>query len=168
MIVKLKEIVMGNTAEWCKLPYPDHPDGCPNFGKKKGCPPTAPLATDLITDPYYLVYLYYDLEAQEKRMKEKHPKWSTRQARCCLYWQRTVMKEVMVEAKFLIKTLSSEKSLFRMAYGYDEPQSSIILENPEGAGIDLFKTCEQAGIHLERDYLHQRYVYKMVIVGKTK
>ena len=157
MIVQLKEIVMGNTAEWCLQPYPDHKKGCPNYGKREGCPPLAPLATDLIRDPYYLVYQKFDLAAQEKRLLEKHPNWSKRQARCCLYWQRGFVKGLLIEAwEFLIQKV------------YETNECYECVENPEGAGIDLFKTCEQAGIHLERDYLHQQFVYKMVIVARRK
>lgn len=155
MKVQLKEIVSGPTAKWCNLPYSDHPKGCPNFGKKDGCPPFAPRWNELIESPFYLVYRKFDLEAQEKRMLEKHPKWSKRQARCCLYWQRHV-----------IRCLSDEAWCDVMDLEYQTGDCYDVIENPEGAGIDMFETCRRVGIELERDYLNQQYVYKMVIIGK--
>lgn len=157
MKVQVKEIVSGDTAKWCKLPYPDHPKGCPNFNKREGCPPNAPNFGELIEWPYYLVYYKFDLEAQEKRMLQKHPNWSKRQARCCLYWQRRVIKELLADAWGLLLELE-----------FHTKDSYTVIENPEGAGIDLFKTCKLARIELERDYLNQRFVYKMVVVGKTQ
>lgn len=155
MKIQLEEIISANTVEWCKLPYPNHPKGCPNFGKRGGCPPDAPLWQSLVESPYLLVYQRFDLEAQENRMLKKHPNWSTRQARCCLYWQKSVTSSVIAEAqKFvLLDYLFGSKSLY-------------IIKNPEGAGVDLFRTCRLVGIELERDYLNQKYVYKMVLVGR--
>lgn len=156
MKVQLKEIVSGDTAKWCILPYLDHPKGCPNYNKKKGCPPNTPNFEELIEWPFYLVYKKFDLGVQEKQMLLKHPDWSKRQARCCLYWQRGVVKELIDEAwGFLIELEYHTKN------GY------TVIENPEGAGIDLFKTCKLANIELERNYLNQSNVYKMVIIGKT-
>lgn len=152
MIYPLYIIISGDyVAGWCRLPYPGHPKGCPNFGKKEGCPPKAPRYDEVIDPPYYLVWQQFDLAAQEKRMKERHPEWSTRQARCCLYWQRGLMSEIIDEA---------------WAFIYTEFPDGKILMNPEGALVDLFATCKKHGIYLERDYLNQQYVYKMVIVGK--
>ena len=155
MKVQLKEVVSADTAKWCRLPYPDHPKGCPNFDKKENCPPFAPLWNWLVEAPYYLVYQRFDLEAQEKKMLAKHPNWSKRQARCCLYWQRKIVKELLNDAEGV-----------RIGLEYDINERFIVIENPEGAGVDLFETCRMAGIQLERDYLHQKYVYKMVIVAK--
>lgn len=158
MIISLQLIETADTAKWCRLPYPDHPKGCPNFGKKDGCPPTAKFWNEIIEPPYYLVYQIFDLEAQEKRMLEKHSNWSKRQARCCLYWQRGLVNSIIFEAKELMHRLVL----------YSHGVEYTILENPEGAGINLFKTCNRVGIKLEKDYLNQRYVYKMVIIGKKK
>ena len=44
------EVVVDYRArDWCRLPYPDHPRGCPNFGRRADCPPMAPLI--LIGEP---------------------------------------------------------------------------------------------------------------------
>lgn len=156
MKVQLKEIISTNTAKLCRLPYPDHPKGCPNFGKKQGCPPDTPLWHSLVESPYWLVYQRFDLDAQEKRMLEKHPNWSKRQARCLLYWQKGVYNSVISEA------ISYMNFLFFLSKG----EKHRLISNPEGAGIDLFETCRMAGIKLERDYLNQKHVYKMVLIGK--
>ena len=43
----------------CRKPYPGNPKGCPNYGKKKECPPQAPLIEDFIDllQPHYFVVL---------------------------------------------------------------------------------------------------------------
>lgn len=157
MIIPLKVVILTDTTPWCKLPYPSHPNGCPNFGKKEGGPPSAPSFNDLVEFPCFLVYKQFDLEAQEKKLLAKHPKWSKRQARCCLYWQRGVVQDVMHEA---IEFLCEKECTTGDTYE--------IVKNPEGAGVNLFKTCKIHGLELDRDYLNQKYVYKMVIVGKKK
>ena len=98
MKVQLNEIVSTNTAKLCVLPYPNHPKGCPNFNKKEGCPPNTPLWDSIIKPPYYLFYQQFDLQKQEQRMLKRHPRWSKRQARCCLYWQRKVVKSLLDDA----------------------------------------------------------------------
>lgn len=163
VIVQLREIIMGNTWDWCRLPYGENKKGCPNYGKKAGCPPSAPLVMSLIERPYYLVYQRFDLAAQEKRMKEKHPKWTARQARNCRYWQKKLVKELLNEAEGHLINLE-----YTLGNAWSSLRSFVIVENPEGAGVNLFETCRRAGIILERDYLHQQYVYKMVLIGKRK
>ena len=81
----------GNPEKLCRLPYPGHPKGCPNAGKRVSCPPEAPM---LSPGRYLLVAVQFDLAAWAARMKEKHPAWSDRQARCCLYWQGQVRREL--------------------------------------------------------------------------
>lgn len=76
-------------GSWCQLPYPGHPNGCPNHGKKSHCPPFAPMCYDffdfnrrcwfLITD--------FDFASYIEAMQTIHPSWSERRLRCVLYWQ---------------------------------------------------------------------------------
>ena len=41
--------VVDNTVRaLCVRPYPGHPNGCPNFDKKVGCPPGAQHIDDII------------------------------------------------------------------------------------------------------------------------
>jgi predicted metal-binding protein len=82
--------------EWCKLPYPNHPKGCPNYNKNPECPPQAPRIEDWLdlNRQHWFIVVEFDLDAFAKRMKEKHPGWSDKQCRCCLYWQNIPRKEL--------------------------------------------------------------------------
>jgi len=73
--------------ELCKSPYPNHPRGCPNYGKKKGCPPKQKLFFDVFDCYFYLIFTEFDLGSHVSRLKKKHPKWTQRQLECCMYWQ---------------------------------------------------------------------------------
>lgn len=69
-------------------------------------------------------------------MKKLHPNWSDRQARCLLYWQGSVRKKLKEEARAFID--SQDKEL-------------ILIETPKANGVNVFKTCENVNIILERN-----------------
>jgi len=94
VVVKPLEKIIYNLKSrgWCKLPYPGHPRGCPNYGKRDICPPKAPLIMDVPDPPFILVGVSFDLGAWAKKLKKKHPHWSDKKARCCLYWQGKVRR----------------------------------------------------------------------------
>lgn len=51
MIIKLpgSSVVYERKIQfYCKRPFPAHPEGCPNFGVKKGCPPNEKLIDEII------------------------------------------------------------------------------------------------------------------------
>lgn len=148
-IRSLTDVVIDLRARgWCKLPYPNHPKGCPNFGKRESCPPKASLFNDVVDPPFTLVGVKFNLGEWVKEMKEKHPKWSDRQARCCLYWQGKVRKRLREECK---KITSNDNK---------------ILYCPEATGVHVFKTCETIGIKLERN--PQDVVWKIAIIGRKR
>jgi len=68
-------------------------------------------------------------------MKELHPKWSDKQARCVLYWQSSVRKKLLAEAKTFLKNNTD----------------LILIEIPEANGVNVFRTCEKANSILERN-----------------
>lgn len=153
MIIELHEenMVLDPRAggPWCKLPYPNHPRGCPNYGKKKTCPPNSKSFEDLVRPPFFLVIRPFNLEAHARRMKERHPEWSDRQCRNLLYWQKKVDKELREEATAFIESRDDDL---------------VLLETPEANGVDVFKTCKNVGIILERN--PRKIVKKIMIVGK--
>lgn len=146
-----KNIFLDSRAKgpWCKLPYPNHPRGCPNYGKKKTCPPFSKPLKEVMKPPFFLIVRSFDLKAHANRMKKLHPNWSDRQARCLLYWQGSVRKKLIEEAKAFID--SQDKEL-------------ILIENPEANGVNVFKTCETVNIILERN--PKKIVWKVMLIGK--
>ena len=155
MIIDLREedLVLDPRARgiWCKLAYPNHPKGCPNYGKKKTCPPHSKPFEDLVRPPFFLVVRRFDLEAQARRMKERHPEWSDRQCRNLLYWQKKVDKKLREEANMFVES---------------QDDDLVLLEVPEANGVHVFKTCENVGIHLERN--PRKIVWKVMLVGKRR
>ena len=118
----------------CIKPYPNHPKGCPNFGKKEGCPPKAKKFEDVfdITKPIYAIVNVFDLKSHADKMKEKHPNWSERQIYCCLYWQKTARKQLLEGIKEFLKEHK----------GYTE-------QHVQAMGVEVTKTLEAVGIELE-------------------
>ena len=135
--------------EWCKLPYPDHPRGCPNYGKHITCPPNAPLIYDYfnLDKPLYLIPVQFDLGAHIKKMLAKHPDWSERQARCVLYWQSSVNKE-----------LKAECNIFR--WKHPEMITTIC---PEAMGVNVIETARWCGFQVETK--PTKIVYKIALAG---
>ena len=136
-IVPIKKLILNpSVGEWCQLPYPGHPKGCPNYGKNDRCPPKVQHVTDCfdLEKPLYFVHSEFDLKAHAAKMQEKHPGWSERQCRCVLYWQpksRKQMKERAASACLELKT-------------------NRITACPEGMGVNVFATARLAGLNLER------------------
>src|ERR1035437_5810349 len=101
MIIPLQNIIIDHKMrEMCKLPYPNHPNGCPNYNKKKGCPPISKMFD--LQPPYYAIINEFDLATHVKKMYQLHPMWSERQAYFCVYWQpkaRKKLKEQIVQFK---------------------------------------------------------------------
>jgi len=155
MIIELSEtdLLLDPRARgpWCKLPYPNHPSGCPNYGKRKTCPPFSKEINELIEPPYYLVIRSFDIEAQVKKMKDRHPEWSERQCRNLLYWQKGVVKKLKEEAKAFIES---------------QDDDLLLVEIPEANGVNVFKTCENIRIILERN--PRKIVIKIMLIGRRK
>lgn len=131
-----KLVVSPKAREWCLLPYPGHPRGCPMFGRKPTCPPQAPMIQDFL-DPsksLYIVWAEFNLAAHAQRMKQAHPNWSERQCRCLLYWQQGVRAELRhnVQAAMMM-TGTTEATLV-----------------PEAMGVNVYATCAASGLRLDR------------------
>lgn len=137
MIVKdvtNKLIINSEARAWCVLPYPDHPKGCPNYGKKATCPPQAPFIKDWLggTGELRFVCVSFNLKEHADRMLWLHPNWSPRQARCLLYWQPRVNKELIS----LVSTFVHENGL-KITYC------------PEAMGVNVIQTARDCGIPIE-------------------
>lgn len=77
---------------WCQLTYPNHPQGCPNHGKKNWCPPHAPLVSEFfnLNKRHWFLITEFDFIQYVEAFRIKHPAWSERRLRCVLYWQNKV------------------------------------------------------------------------------
>ena len=149
-IVTQVEVVVDHSMRGkCTLPYPGHPKGCPNFGKKDICPPKAPMIEQVLNlaEPVWLVAVPFDLAAHVQEMGKKHPGWTMRQRANLLYWQGSVKKRLAQKAKCqaIVEDLS------------------LIIGCPEACGVDMTATCAAAGIYLEWPPVNT--VWKAVLIG---
>ena len=135
-LVKLSEVVYDVRARdgiWCKLSYPNHPKGCPNF---PACPlkhPDFKTVSDAYT--WFAVVEEFDLKAHAEAMKLKHPEWSERQCRNLLYWQNGVRKRLF------------EKALHFRHIG----DIILTLTVPEACGVNVYETMAKVGIVIQRN-----------------
>lgn len=83
--------------EWCKMPYPGHPKGCPNYGKHPRCPPHAPLFDEYfdMERAFLVLVAEFDMKRYVEVMRAKHPAWTERKLRNPLYWQNSVRKRLV-------------------------------------------------------------------------
>lgn len=136
-IVSVKKLIHYlKVKDWCALPYPGHPKGCPNYGKKEKCPPQSPYVTDIfdLTKKLYFVYSEFDLAAHMEEMKQRHPHWTERQLRNVLYWQNTSKKEARGLAQKAMRSLKAD----------------VYTLMGESLGVHLYATCRLSGLKLEK------------------
>ncbi|MEN6440913.1 MAG: hypothetical protein ABFD97_20275 [Syntrophobacter sp.] len=136
-IYPVKKLVLNKKVGlWCRLPYPGHPKGCPNYNKHDRCPPNA-RKLEYFFDmdlKLYLVHSEFDLQAHAEAMKIKHPEWTDRQCRCVLYWQSRSRKQL----------------IDRILESIPEGQKVIFSTCPEGMGVNVFATAKLAGLTLDK------------------
>jgi hypothetical protein len=153
MILPLKEKDLvfdkNSIGPWCKLPYPGHPKGCVNFDKRIGCPPKSEFFQNIITAPFFLAAQKFVIASYSEKIKNKIPNWTDRQASCLKYYQKSVSKKIKEEAKTFIES---------------KKQNLILIERPEANGIDIFNTCKNIGIFLDRN--PKKIMWKIMLIGK--
>jgi predicted metal-binding protein len=144
-----KLVINPEVRGWCKLPYPGHPRGCPNFGKRADCPPRVGIIGDFfdLSKKHWLIVLPFDLAAFKEKMRIKHPAWSERQLGCCIYWQAGVKRRLREAClKFMAKYPGTTFNFY-----------------PEAMGVNVFLTLAQFGYKLERRPI--KTIYKVALVG---
>lgn len=136
----------------CSHPYPNHLHGCPNYGKKPGCPPQCRKIENVLNlkKPVYAIWNKFNLADHVARMKDLHPFWSWRQLVCCLYWQPRARKQ-----------LKANLILFKRQH-----PDLIIVPNPEGAGVNVTATMARIGIHLQ--WPPKTTTYQVALAGTPK
>lgn len=149
MLLEVKPVVHRGIQDLCRRPYPGHPKGCPNYGHKLGCPPLAPLFSEVfdLSKDVFAIIIEFDLEQHTARMRLKHPSWSESQCRCLLYWQPKVRK-----------LLKGEVARFLPSHpGY------VAEMTPEAMGVDVTRTLRNAGVILE--WPPRRIVRQVALAG---
>lgn len=153
-IYEIKPIINVSVRVLCRKSYPNHPKGCPNFGKRDTCPPHAPLLVDFFNmhKKILAVVVDFNLKKHKERMKKLHPGWTEKQCACCLYWQGGVRKKL------------KEKVDRTIQHYYKGEENSIqITDCPEAMGVDVTSTMKNVGVRLE--WPPKRIVRKITFIG---
>jgi predicted metal-binding protein len=145
------------TDLWCQLPYPNHKKGCPNYNKKKTCPPNVPHFKKIINNyrHFYLIYSIFNFKKYKELREIENPEFFNTPARlkCVLYWQgavRKILKEYV--KKILVDDNITNFYLLSCGSGFDDKYLGKF-QNPlysmEAAGINVFKTLKNNNIEYE-------------------
>ena len=136
-------------GQWCQLPYPNHPNGCPNYGKKSICPPLCPTVTDFFNlhKKHWFLITEFPLKQYLVQMRDKYPSWSERRLRCLLYWQGHIRK-------IQYQQIDAFRSQF--------PETIFSLL-PEAMGINVILTLIHIGVDIE--VKPQRKILKVALIG---
>jgi predicted metal-binding protein len=162
MLLRHNDLVLEPTVRrLCREPYPGHPKGCPNWGKKDGCPPRARLLENVfdLKAPVYLVHNRFCLAEHVNKLRAKHPTWSDRQLRCCLYWQGTARKQLRQKVS---ETLCEMIQFSDFGPG-DDP---VVLYCPEACGVNVSRTMRRMGIRLE--WPPMSFAYQVALIGHRR
>lgn len=155
MILVLSHIRIDHKCRgFCKLAYPGHKDGCPNFGKNEECPPkvdTVEKIFDLNKDLFFVVQPF-DLKSHMDRMKIKHPNWSEAQLKNLLYWQGGVRKKLKEKAEEFIQDRSNGAMIYTLL--------------PEAMGVMVIDTAREHELQIEKNPME--WIYKIALVGYPK
>ncbi len=133
----------------CRNAYPNHRHGCPNYNKKDGCPPSAPLLEETLdlSCMIYAIYNVFPFGKHVRKMGQNHTDWSQRQKECCLYWQGTARKQLRrIVQRFVSK------------YPYLH-----VVWCPEAQGVNVTKTMKRIGVELKWPPVEE--TYQIVLAG---
>jgi len=159
------------TFKWCQLPYPNHPNGCPNFGRNELCPPKTELKEEFIKkfNHFYLIYGIFDFETYLTEMKRRHPQWSERKLKCVLYWQGSVKKRMREHIEQIMSSNSSESLLKYMKNSKncrnDKNNNSNITSKKAAKRRKHKIYLFSSGSGFKVNNLKQKRIYSMEAVG---
>jgi hypothetical protein len=145
----------------CARPYPLHSRGCPNFRKKRGCPPDAPMLYDVydLTLATYAIWNVFALGDHVRSMRSRYPGWSERQLYCCLYWQPRARAQLEAEIAEFLKN------------GTRLVGADLVTRCPEAMGLDVTATMrtirsQDNGVDLEWPPVERAVQVAFAGVGK--
>lgn len=136
--------------QWCTLPYPNHPHGCPNYDRRDSCPPVCQSLDEVFDLGKHLdaVVIGFDIKGHAAEMKRRHPGWTERQCRNPLYWQGHLRKQ-------LRDFCGGQVALLGDSYTY--------AMCPEAMGVNVIVTLKSTGHPIKARPTNT--VYKVAFLG---
>ncbi len=163
-IYKIDELIINYRCRgYCKLPYPGHPHGCPNYGEHDECPPNVRYVDELfdLEQPLWFIVEKFDLKSHCDKMKQAHPTWSARQCANLLYWQGGVRHRLLMKTlKFIALQGNINKT---PRYQGDTKGTLRYTLLPEAMGVMVIDTCLALKLPIERQPVN--FVHKIALVG---
>ncbi|MGI6484602.1 MAG: hypothetical protein ACOX0R_03195 [Candidatus Dojkabacteria bacterium] len=118
----------------CVQPCYNYKRGCPNFGKKEGCPPNLKhISEEYDMNSIHILLLKFPFGEYFAQRKEVHPDWTDRALINPRHWQN-----------HLKACLNREWENIKDDY----PEHTFI-QNPEGQGVNIVETLEGYEIEME-------------------
>lgn len=153
-IIEVKPVIIRPVYRLCVRPYPNHKKGCPNYGRKKGCPPGVPMFDSFydLSKPIYAIYNAFDFKGHVDHVRERHPDWSERQLKCCLYWQGSARKRLNERIEIFKRLVHNRRY--------------IVNTVPEAMGVQVTETMKRIGIELEWPPVN--VAYQVAMAGMVK
>jgi len=99
----------------------------------------------------------FDLAGHVEKMRAKHPNWSDRMLRNCLYWQNGARKVLKTELRSHLAILQAGALL----EGLDDEWIALVC--PEACGLNVTATMACQGITLE--WPPTRMTYQVALIG---
>ena len=156
MILKEVELIWKpEVQDFCKMPYPGYPRGCPMYDTRASCPPEAPLIDDVLdlTKPIYAAAIEFDLKGFEERMRRLHPDWSEKQLRNPRYWQGTARRKLKDKIELAKHSNPNLNNL-------------LVLYRPEANGVHVVSTMRKVGVKIT--FPPKETVILVAIIGHRK
>lgn len=120
---------------WCKLPYPKHPNGCPNFGHRADCPPNMPYFLDVYKPEVKVAALEFNFDEYLSFRRRNHPNWTEKALRNPRHFQNHLDANLERE----IKKIGEHGTL----------ENFVPVYTSEAMGVNMHLTCQRAGVILQ-------------------
>jgi hypothetical protein len=124
----------------CMHPFYGHSHGCPNYGRKIGCPPNQSLIDKVLDfeNELYAIYTAFRVGEFAQRMRDLHPEWSQqpRQWYNPRRWQPTSRKQHQNELITFLR----------------EYRNMTVITVPEAHGINVTDLLSKLGITLNWEW----------------
>jgi|GEM_PF-2148721 len=155
--IKRKSVILGPTTaihhpsiqKLCLCPYFNHPQGCPNYGRRADCPPRAVYFPEIFKEKVYIAATVFNFEDYLNLKRVEHINWTERALRNPRHWQGYLRSE--------LKKLISEMGPSR---------NNDAIFNPEAMGVNVTQTCKNVGLSLE--WPPKKIVCQVALIGQRK
>ncbi len=177
MIVEIDPSIIrfyDHVQDWCRNPYPKHPNGCPNYNSEqrslrgirpdlqsrviRECPPTVLIDGVLrLSEPVYVIYTAFEVGKDAEQRRQTSEKLTTPgQWYNIRYWQPKARKKLYGEVERFL----------------DDYPGSIVDLCPEAHGVNLFVLMKELDIKLRwgpwpPEHSIDNIVYQVALGGYT-